>query len=70
MLPYLTFLLGLSIGLLPILRRSLDSIRWAALSGWAAKQGIETDELAEDEMIGMLEGYAPTAQKPRLRRAK
>lgn len=70
MLPFLTFLLGLTIGLLPILRRSLDSVRWAMLSKWAAKRGIETDELREDEMIGILENYSPKIQKPRLRRAK
>lgn len=70
MLPCLTFLLGVSVGLLPILRRSLDSVRWAVLSGWAVKRGIETDELSESEMIGMLESHAPRIQAPRLRRAK
>lgn len=68
--PLLTFLLGVLVGLFPILRRSLDSVRWAMLSKWAAKRGIETDELREDEMIGMLENYSPKIQKPRLRRAK
>jgi hypothetical protein len=69
MLPYLTFLLGLAIGLLPILRRSLESIRWAVLSRWATKRGIHSKELTEDEIIGRMK-EKPKAQAPLLRRAK
>lgn len=69
MLPYLTFLFGVLVGLLPILRRSLDSVRWAVLSRWATKRGLQSRELTEDEMIGRMKDK-PKAQAPLLRRAK
>jgi hypothetical protein len=69
MLPLVTFLLGLVVGLLPILRRSLDSIRWAALSRWAIKRGVYSKELSEDEIIGRLK-ESPRPSPTILRRAK
>lgn len=68
-LAFLAFLLGLALGLSPILRRSLESLRWAALSSWAERRGIYSQELREDEMIGRLK----EPSKPHvvtLRRAK
>lgn len=69
MLPYLTFLLGFALGILPILRRSLESVRWAVLSQWAIKRGLQSRELTEDEIIGRMK-EKPKAQAPLLRRAK
>lgn len=69
MLPYLAFLLGLALGLLPILRRSLESIRWAVLSRWATKRGLQSRELADDEILGRMK-EKPKAQASLLRRAK
>lgn len=69
MLYALVFLLGLAIGLLPMLRRSLDSIRWAVLSKWATKRGIYSRELSEDEIIGRLK-EAPKPRPVMLKRAK
>lgn len=70
MLYCLLFLSGLLLGLLPVLRRALESLRFAWLCHWASKRGISAEELSHDEVLRRLE-FAPTPKPTRrLRRAK
>lgn len=71
MLYALVFLLGLACGLFPVLRRWIETLRWAWLCKFAAPRGITVRELSESEILKRIEYHQPQKPQPRrLRRAK